>query len=102
MAADDAEEQAMLRLARQWKAGHLGAVHPSVGRLFNRSLFIAGEDPVPFARSTDVLKPSVIELIRTEHLCAPHVQIGVDMDAEIDARRLDGPVNAVARAGART
>lgn len=66
---DREDEAVMLFLAHKWKRGDLGKVHPSVGRLFNRSLLIAGEEAVPFARATDRSKPSVTQLLR-EQLCA--------------------------------
>jgi hypothetical protein len=78
----DAEELAMLLLARKWKAGELGKVHPSIGRIFNRSLLLAGEEAVPFARATDESAPSVPELILREHMCAQTVQIDPKMVAE--------------------
>lgn len=64
------EENSVLKLARDWKAGKLRAVHPSIGRLFNAALLRVGEDPVPFRRSTSEQAPSVARLIDREYRAA--------------------------------
>lgn len=57
----------MLRCARDWKAGKLRAVHPEIARGFNAALVRAGEDPVPFRRSTNPEAPTLVTLIRAEY-----------------------------------
>lgn len=64
------EDMAVLKLARDWKAGDMRPVHPSIGLMLNRALVHAGEDAVPFRRSTSLNAPSVVELIRTEYVRA--------------------------------
>lgn len=64
-------EAHVLELARDWKAGKLTPVHPSVGRVLNRALTHGGEDAVPFARNTVSSAPSIVDLIRGEHERAP-------------------------------
>lgn len=61
------EDSDVLPLARDWKAGRLGRVHPDIGHSFNRVLLLAGEDAVPFRRSTDVSAPSIPELIQARY-----------------------------------
>lgn len=68
------DESRVLELARDWKAGKLTPVHPSVGRVLNRALVAADEDPVPHRRNTSLRAPSVVDLVRREHERAPTVR----------------------------
>lgn len=61
------EQPDLLALARDWKAGRIGRVHPTIGQQLNSALVRAHEDAVPFRRATDMSAPSLAELVRRQH-----------------------------------
>lgn len=64
------DDTALLDVARDWKAGRLRRVHPTVGHLLNQTLVRHGETAAPFRLHTTANAPLLSELIRAEHECA--------------------------------
>lgn len=89
-AAKQEDELGILVLARAWKLGVLLPVHPTIGQRFNQALVVAGEEPVPFQRSTNPQAKSLVDLIMAEYGPSTSVQPMLRSDAKSpsDARQM--------------
>lgn len=90
------DEHRVLELARDWKHGRLGSVHPSIARGLNCVLTRNGEEAVPFSRATDPSRPSLVDLVRAEYQRAPRVTSRSKSEA---ARRFVGQMSRSVHGG---
>ncbi len=88
------EERDILAVALEWKAGLIGFVHPTVGRMLNQALVRAGQDAVPLRRHTVDHAPTIAELIRREHARASEaLALRMSLEMGVDGRRVCMPVH---------